>query len=64
VNARIGRATRDPERLAFLFDFGDGSAFHTTFTYDRGRDVWGWAMDSERDGTATPFARATMTRRR
>jgi hypothetical protein len=64
VNGIIGYATPDGDRLAFVFDFGDGSTFHTTFTYAPERDTWEWTMDSERDGSSVPFARATMTRRR
>lgn len=63
VNGIIGYAAPDGDRLAFLFDSGDESRFHTTFTYDRERDVWELRMDSERDGGFQPFARATMTRR-
>ena len=63
VNGIIGYAPTGGDRLAFLFDFGDESHFHTTFIYDRVRDVWELRMDSERDGGLQPFARATMTRR-
>ena len=63
VNGIIGYATPDGDRLAFLFDFGNGTHFHTTFNYDRDRDVWEWRMDSERNGGLQPFARAAMTRR-
>ena len=62
VNGIIGYAASAGDRLAFLFDTGDGSRFHTTFAYDRERDVWELRMDSERDGGFRPFARATMTR--
>jgi hypothetical protein len=61
VNGIIGYAAPDGDRLAFLFDFDDETRFHTTFTYDRKRDVWEWRMDSERDGSLQPFARVTMT---
>jgi hypothetical protein len=63
VNGIIGYAAPDGDRLAFLFDFGDGSHFHTTFIYDPERDRWEWRMDSESDGSLQPFTRATMTRR-
>ncbi len=63
VNGIIGYAAPDGDRLAFLFDFGDQSRFHTTFTYDREREVWELRMDSERDGGFQPFARAKITRR-
>lgn len=63
VNGIIGYAAPDGDRLAFLFDFGDESRFHTTFIYDRERDAWELRMDSERDGGLQPFARAAMTRR-
>ncbi|MCB9845197.1 MAG: hypothetical protein H6811_04330 [Phycisphaeraceae bacterium] len=63
VNGIIGYAAPDAARLAFLFDFGGGTTFHTTFSYDPETDGWQWAMDSERDGSMRPFARAMMTRR-
>lgn len=63
VNGIIGYAVSEGDRLAFLFDMGDETRFHTTFLYDRERDVWEWRMDSERDGGLRPFTRATMTRR-
>ena len=63
VNGIMGYAAPDADRLAFLFDFGDGNHFHTTFIYDRERDAWEWRMDSERDGGLQPFTRAAMTRR-
>jgi hypothetical protein len=63
VNGIIGYAAPDGDRLAFRFDLGDESLFHTTFTSVRERDVWELHMDSERGGEFRPFARATMTRR-
>ncbi|MHC5211914.1 MAG: hypothetical protein ACYTG2_14430 [Planctomycetota bacterium] len=63
VNGIIGYAEPDGDRLAFLFEGGDESRFHTTLLYHRERDVWEWRMDSERDGGFKPFARAEMTRR-
>lgn len=63
VNGIIGYAVSDGDRLAFLFEMGDETRFHTTFLYDRERDAWEWRMDSERDGGLRPFTRATMKRR-
>jgi hypothetical protein len=63
VNGIIGYAAPDGDPLAFRFDLGDESLFHTTFTSVRERDVWELHMDSERGGEFRPFARATMTRR-
>jgi len=63
TNGIIGYAPADDDRLAFLFDFDAETRFHTTFTYDRQRDAWELSMDSERDGSLNPFARARMTRR-
>jgi len=64
VNGIIGYAVPGDDRLAFVFDYGDGARrFHTTFTYDRAADTWRWDMDSERSGALKPFARVVMTRR-
>ncbi len=62
----IGHA--DPatgDSIAFSFGEPGGSAFHTTFRYERGTDGWTWAMDGEGPGGARqPFARLTLTRAR
>lgn len=63
-NGILGRAGRRPDQVAFLFEMGPGSLFHTTFSYDRAADTWTWKMDAEgTDGAMRPFTRATMTRR-
>lgn len=51
------------DSLAFLFRYGNGARFHTTFRYDRSHDQWLWHLDDEtRDGKLQPFARVTLTR--
>jgi hypothetical protein len=67
VNGVIGYAEPAADRLAFVFDWppdDPDSRFHTTFIRDDDSDTWDWRMDAERDGTFTPFARATMRRGR
>ena len=59
----IGHAKRGGDEMAFLFTVGDGSFFHTTFSYNRDNDTWQWQMDWESDGDRKPFARVTLTRR-
>ena len=59
----IGHAKRGGDELAFVFEIGDGTAFHTTFVYIRNSDTWQWQMDWEKDGVRKPFARVTLTRR-
>jgi hypothetical protein len=57
----LGYAEPADDRLAFVF--GDEPAtFHTTFAYDRERDVWSWTMDARKDGQYRPFARLTMAK--
>jgi hypothetical protein len=58
----IGHAPRAADRLAFRFRLPDGSAFHTTFAWDRGTGAWRWTMDGEDHGKREPFARVTLTR--
>ena len=59
----IGHAARSGDTMPFVFRGADGSpAFQNTFVYDRGADRWEWRMDNVRNGTATPFARVTLTR--
>ena len=58
----IGRAKRRDDTLPFLFEFSNGTNFHTTFEYNRTSDSWQWSMDQETDGELNPFARLTMTR--
>jgi len=58
----IGHAKRSGDSLPFVFDTGDDSLIHNTFTYSRDTDTWTWAIDNENDGERTPFARVTLTR--
>jgi hypothetical protein len=63
ISARaIAYAKRNGDEIAFLFNGGDGSIFHTTFVYDKGSDTWQWLMDGEEGGKLEPFARVELTR--
>lgn len=57
-----GHAEPAVDELAFVFDTGDGSIIHTTFTYDRESDVWHWLIEIDRGAKRTTFARVTLTR--
>jgi len=59
-NGVLGRAKPSGDELQLLFKYGDGSAFHTTFAYDRSEDTWQWKMDAEEKGKLVPFARVTL----
>jgi len=58
----IGHAEPDGDKLAFVFDTGDGSVIHTTFTYNRIVDTWHWLIDVDRDGKRSTFAQVALTR--
>ena len=58
-----GYAEPAVDELAFVFDTGDDSAIHTTFTYDRESDVWHWLIEIERGAKHSTFARVSLTRR-
>jgi len=58
----FGHAKPDGDRLAFLFEDGDGGLFHTTFLYDTESDSWDLRMDVEKEGNLSPFARVSLTR--
>jgi hypothetical protein len=60
-NQEGGVASRDGDRLPFLFKYG-GVPFHTTFSYQSTSDSWSWTMDGEDKGKLVPFARMTMNR--
>lgn len=59
----IGYGKRAGDRIDFLFRGADGSAFHTTFAYDRLADTWQWLMDAEAAGKRQPFARVALRRK-
>ena len=61
-NDAIGYAEPGGDELAFVFDMGEGSVIHTTFTYNRGDDTWLWSIDTEKGGERKSFARVTLTR--
>lgn len=52
------------DELRLLFKYPVGTAFHTTFAYDRTADTWQWRMDGEEKGQLKPFARLVMRRGR
>jgi hypothetical protein len=62
-NGIRGRAKPSGDELRLLFQYPDGTTFHTTFAYDRKADTWRWTMDGEDKGRLVPFARMTMRRR-
>jgi hypothetical protein len=59
----IGHGTRSGDEIAFLFQGGDGSIFHTTFAYERTTSTWQWRMDGEQKGELQPFARVKLVRK-
>lgn len=59
----IGYAARGGDAIPFVFKAGDGSLFHTTFSYSKGTDTWRWHMDAAEAGKLQPFARVSLTRK-
>jgi hypothetical protein len=62
---RAPAAATSGDSIPFLFRYIDGGRMHTTFIYDRARDVWAWRLDAEPAGNPDvrrPFARVTLTR--
>ncbi len=57
-----GYAEPAVDELAFVFDTGEDSAIHTTFTYDRDSDAWRWLIEIERGTKISTFAQVTLTR--
>ncbi len=57
-----GHAEPAVDELAFVFDTGDDSIIHTTFTYDRESDVWHWLIEIDRGAKHSTFARVSLTR--
>lgn len=58
-----GYAEAATDELAFVFDTGDDSAIHTTFTYDRESDVWHWLIVIDRGAKRSTFAQVSLTRK-
>jgi len=50
------------DEMALVFDTGDESAIHTTFTYDRESDVRHWLIEIDRGAKRSTFARVSLTR--
>ena len=59
----FAHAERKADKIAFLFKVNDGSAFHTSFVYDRKSDSWQWLMDGEEKGKMQPFARVKLVKK-
>ena len=57
----VGHGKAAGDAIPFVFKDPAGDT-HTTFTYDRARDAWSWAIDNDDKGKLTPFARVTLTR--
>ena len=57
-----GYAEPADDELAFVFDTGDDSVIHTTFTYDRESDAWHWLIEIDRGAKHSIFARVSLTR--
>lgn len=61
----IGHAKPDGDRIPIVIKDVDGTAIHTTFAFDRATDSWTWAIDNvDKSGTASPFARLRLTRKK
>jgi len=57
-----GHAKPAVDELAFVFDTGDESVIHTTFTYDREADTWHWLIEIDRGAKHSTFASVSLTR--
>jgi len=58
----LGYAKREPDRLAFTFEYPDGP-FHTTFQWDDAKGQWHWRMEQKTDkGVWESFADMVMTK--
>ena len=56
-----GTAEKKPSLIAMVFKAEDGSRFLTNFIRDEAAHQWRWTMDSEKNGSTTPFARLKLT---
>jgi hypothetical protein len=56
----IGRATRQGDALPFVFDTGDGTVIHNTFTYHRETDSWDWLIEIVREQGRSTFAEVQL----
>lgn len=59
----LATAKRSGNELPFLFNYKDGSTFHTTFAYNQKVDEWEWRMDAEKNSVMKPFARVKLTKK-
>jgi len=57
-----GHAKPAVDELAFVFDTGDESVIHTTFTYHREADTWHWTIEIDRGAEHSTFASVSLTR--
>jgi hypothetical protein len=58
----IGLATKEGDRLPFVFTNLDGSFTRTTMTYNPASKGWTWTIDEDRAGKLSRFAALTLTR--
>jgi hypothetical protein len=58
----IGLATKEGDRLPFVFTNLDGSFTRTTMTYKPSSKGWTWTIDEDRAGKLSRFAALTLTR--
>jgi hypothetical protein len=59
----IGHAEPGKDEIPFVFDTGEYGIIYNTFSYDRDADNWRWAIDIERGGERSNFARVTLKRK-
>ncbi len=59
-----GHGVAAGDSIPFLFTGSATDRVHTTFVYNRARDVWAWHMDDEDTRGRRPFARVTLVRNR
>lgn len=61
ANDVFGHAEPKTDQLAFVFG-DDAGRIHNTFAYDSTSDTWTWAIDNEKSGERSPFARVSLAR--
>jgi hypothetical protein len=57
-----GYAEPAVDALAFVFDTGDATVIHTTFTYDQEADTWHWLIEIDRGAKQSTFASVSLTK--
>jgi len=64
VGDAIGHAVPGDDEIPFVFGDPSGGVIYNTFSYDRDSDTWSWAIDVEKDGQRSEFARVSLRRKR